>query len=197
MKMLKDEIKRLAEINKFFNYKPFYEWIAQREDFKRFAEVGVWKGHGVAFLARELMANREDRDFEIVAVDLFDDLWKYKDYEKMYEGFKIKYIYKMYEYNVKNREEGKYITEVKGYSDKSANQFEDGYFDVVFLDADHTEEQVKKDIYAWLPKVRKGGIISGHDYVASQPGVIKAVNSIWRKDRKLFKGHVWYKEIEE
>ncbi len=194
--MTKDELIYFSEINKFFNYGAFYDWIATKKDFKRFAEVGVWKGHGVVYLAEQLMMNRGEPDFEITAVDLFDKLWQYKDYEKVYEGFKIKYIYKMYDYNIKHSKYGKYITEVKGYSDKSAAQFEDGYFDFVFIDADHEQEQVKRDIYAWLPKVRKGGIISGHDYVASQQGVIKAVNSIWRKDRKFYKGYVWYKEIE-
>ena len=193
--MTKDELIYYSEINKFFNYGAFYDWIAAKKDFKRFAEVGVWKGHGVIYLANQLIDQGRD-NFEIMAIDLFGDLWKYKDYAKVYEGFKIKYIYKMFEYNVQHSRVGKYITEVKGFSDKSAAQFEDGYFDFVLIDAHHEQEQVKKDIYAWLPKVRKGGIISGHDYVASQQGVIKAVNSIWRKDRKFYKGHVWYRVIE-
>ena len=35
---------------------------------------------------------------------------------------------------------------------------------------------VKRDIENWLPKVRKGGILAGHDYVHTWPGVIQAVN---------------------
>lgn len=38
-------------------------------------------------------------------------------------------------------------------------------FDFVYLDADHSYEAVAADIAAWLPLVRPGGIIAGHDYV--------------------------------
>lgn len=36
--------------------------------------------------------------------------------------------------------------------------------DFVYIDADHIYEAVKADLAAWIPKVRKGGIVSGHDY---------------------------------
>lgn len=49
------------------------------------------------------------------------------------------------------------------------------YFDMVFIDAEHTYEAVKEDIFLWRPLVRKGGILSGHDY-GSYPEVTKAVD---------------------
>lgn len=52
-------------------------------------------------------------------------------------------------------------------------------FDFVFLDADHSYEGCKADIEAWLPKVKPGGWLGGHDY--ENPdfpkfGVTRAVN---------------------
>jgi len=37
--------------------------------------------------------------------------------------------------------------------------------DFVYLDADHWLPAVIADLQAWLPKVRPGGVIAGHDYV--------------------------------
>lgn len=53
---------------------------------------------------------------------------------------------------------------------EAASQVEDGSLDLVFLDADHSYEGVCEDIRAWLPKVRKGGFIGGHDYQNDNAG---------------------------
>jgi len=47
---------------------------------------------------------------------------------------------------------------------------------LVFLDADHSYEETKKDIL-WAKKIG-AGIICGHDYFDEYPGVIKAVNEM-------------------
>jgi hypothetical protein len=49
-------------------------------------------------------------------------------------------------------------------SREAAKDIPDGSLDFVFIDADHTYEGCKADIEAWLPKIRKGGFLSGHDY---------------------------------
>jgi len=51
-----------------------------------------------------------------------------------------------------------------------------GTFDLVFIDADHGYESVQTDIRCWFPRVREGGLLSGHDYSARFPGVVQAVN---------------------
>lgn len=71
--------------------------------------------------------------------------------------------------------EGKYRA-IIGDSAGSARQFADSSVDFVFLDADHTYQAIRRDIDAWLPKVRPGGIIAGHDYNHPWNGVITAVN---------------------
>lgn len=54
-------------------------------------------------------------------------------------------------------------------SAEAAKKIGDGSLDFVFLDADHSYEGVRADIEAWLPKVRKGGWIGGHDYGNDEP----------------------------
>lgn len=41
--------------------------------------------------------------------------------------------------------------------------FPDKYFDMVYIDGDHTYDAVMRDIRAWLPKLRDGGYLCGHD----------------------------------
>ena len=53
---------------------------------------------------------------------------------------------------------------------------DDNSLDFVYIDAAHDFNNVIMDLIHWSPKVRSGGIISGHDY-SPVNGVIKAVNA--------------------
>ena len=66
---------------------------------------------------------------------------------------------------------------IRDYTTEAAKQFKDESIDMVFIDALHTYSGVKQDIKDWTPKVRKGGLICGHDYGYPRfPGVKKAVD---------------------
>jgi predicted O-methyltransferase YrrM len=47
----------------------------------------------------------------------------------------------------------------------SADLFPDEFFDFIFIDADHSYEAVVKDIQSWWPKIKKGGIFAGDDFI--------------------------------
>jgi predicted O-methyltransferase YrrM len=53
---------------------------------------------------------------------------------------------------------------LNGWSVEVAKTIPDGSLDFVFIDANHAYEYVVADIAAWAPKVRKGGIVYGHDF---------------------------------
>jgi predicted O-methyltransferase YrrM len=86
-------------------------------------------------------------------------------------------------------------------SDVAAPMFKDGYFDMVYLDGDHTYGGVSRDVKAWLPKVRKGGVLAGHDYNPSGKydrklcDVDRAVDDCFGQDFTLLKCTVWYKVV--
>ena len=72
---------------------------------------------------------------------------------------------------------------IEGDSADVAATFADETFDIVFVDADHSEASVRRDVAAWRPKVKKGGVLSGHDYGSkNHPGVKIAVDD-------MFAGH--------
>lgn len=57
-------------------------------------------------------------------------------------------------------------SEVMRYTSKEASiYFEDRQLDFVYLDAQHHYKAVKEDIELWYPKIKKGGILAGHDYL--------------------------------
>jgi predicted O-methyltransferase YrrM len=68
-------------------------------------------------------------------------------------------------------------------------------FDLCFVDAGHHYEDVVSDIKAWLPLVRNGGVICGHDYATYHPGVIKAVDE-WVPTRTIVPDTtIWTAEV--
>ena len=56
-----------------------------------------------------------------------------------------------------------HVTLIEEPSQQGSFHFDDGSLDIVFIDAGHGYEDVCTDIKFWLPKIRKGGIIAGHD----------------------------------
>ena len=71
-----------------------------------------------------------------------------------------------------------------------ANRFFDRSIDLIYLDGDHFYERIKQDIEIWLPKIKLGGILSGHDYCDYMGwGVKKAVDEIFKDVRVIPAGH--------
>ena len=159
--------------------------LCLQSGFRKGAEVGVSQGRFTMYLCCIM------HDMEMIAVDRWEEEpghpegWIGWDHEGNYQRFK------------KNCDEyfpGR-VNIIRADSVAAATQVEDGSLDFVFIDADHTYEGCLGDIDAWAPKVRKGGMISGHDYNPKWPGVIQAVNerfpgavvshdSVWIKFKK-------------
>jgi hypothetical protein len=68
----------------------------------------------------------------------------------------------------------------------AANHFQDDFFDFIYVDALHEYQYVVDDLLAWYPKLKLGGLFSGHDYKQScgKIGVYKAVNEFAEKNNK-------------
>ena len=82
-------------------------------------------------------------------------------------------------------------------SDIAAFHFSEELFDFVFIDGNHLHDSVREDIKIWLPKVRPGGIMLGHDY---NPGdanlklnVVAAVNESFTQEEINKGSHsIWW-----
>jgi predicted O-methyltransferase YrrM len=85
------------------------------------------------------------------------------------------------------------ITKIKQSSESASLLFEDKSLDFVYIDAAHDYENVKKDILLWLPKVKPGGYIAGHDIVL--PGVAAAVGEIFGISYKKYDDSSWVASV--
>lgn len=70
----------------------------------------------------------------------------------------------------------------KSMSTKAVDDFEDGYFDWIYIDTDHSYETTRDELQLYAPKMKPGGIMAGHDYRMGnwvsmyRYGVIEAVH---------------------
>lgn len=83
----------------------------------------------------------------------------------------------LFEYAQKNLSDFN-VEFIRKTSMDAVKDFEDESLDFVYIDAMHEFDPVMMDIINWVPKVRIGGIVSGHDYIESYDcGVINAVRA--------------------
>jgi predicted O-methyltransferase YrrM len=70
------------------------------------------------------------------------------------------------------------VTMIKEKTSIACDQISDGSVDFVYIDACHKYQAVKEDIELWMPKIKEGGKIGGHDYASGTSGVIRAVTEL-------------------
>lgn len=73
---------------------------------------------------------------------------------------------------------------IKSISWDASNLFENDSVDFIYFDGSHTTEGFGKDMQCWVPKVKKGGLLSGHDYCHKHRygyGVIEVVDDFMQK----------------
>lgn len=77
----------------------------------------------------------------------------------------------------------------KDYSQNVASQFKDKSLDFLFIDGMHTFDGCALDLILWVPKVKVGGMVAVHDYLAMRRGgVVEAVDAYTR----CHLIHPWY-----
>lgn len=91
---------------------------------------------------------------------------------------------------------GKRAVIYREYSETVAKKIPDHSLYFAFLDGDHSYEGLSLDIDLWLPKIKPGGFLSGHDYQHPKlPGVKKAVDEVF-KSVKLDVNRTWFVRVK-
>lgn len=58
---------------------------------------------------------------------------------------------------------------------KAAGLFQNDSIDWIFLDSDHSN--FRAEFYSWLPKVKPGGLVSGHDFFGWWPAIPRTLRA--------------------
>lgn len=188
----------VQDVRGFCNFQDIYlHFVQQAQDGDLFVEVGSLWGSSAAWMASFIRESGKNIKFYVV--DYFDlrgitdgkwsqedlDYVRYlgnitEDEDVCYESF----------WNVLSKLGLRdYVTPIKMASNKAVNLFADNSIDFLFIDADHSYEGVKRDIQMWIPKVRSGGVIAGHDY--DWEGVKKAVDELFANTKITPWGSSW------
>jgi len=77
------------------------------------------------------------------------------------------------------------------FSALAYSRFENESIDFVYIDGNHSFNYVLMDILLWLPKIRKGGVISGHDY-SDKPNEATDVKAAVDFCIKSFRVQQWF-----
>lgn len=161
-----------------FNYENVYKDMiafAPQYSAEKFVEIGAWKGKSICYAGVEIINSGKNIRLDSV------DTWEGSPSEPVLMNDESVINKTLYDEFIKNIGPIKHIvTPIKLSSVLAANVYQDNSVFFVFIDGSHLYESIKEDILAWLPKVKSGGFIGGHDI--DQPeefnGVRAAVNEI-------------------
>ncbi len=150
---------------------------------KRMIEIGSFVGESTVLFAQSFK--------EVIAIDPF--LEGYDDKDPTSYLFEFDNVYQTYLDRITVYSN---IQTIVDTSDNAVKELVGKQFDFVYIDGLHTYEGVKTDIVNYLPLVKTGGVIGGHDYTDKIPhlvGVYNAVNEIFGHPDKVFADNSWIK----
>lgn len=146
-----------------------------------FIEVGTYLGRSICSLAE--VAQQSGKKFTIIGIDNCRGSGPEGPRRKDYHGVVVAQNHGTFagvlHRNIVNCGFADSISLIIADSITASTFFADQSVHWVHLDARHDYESVKADIQAWLPKIKKGGWLSGDDYdEVKWPEVIKAVSDL-------------------
>ena len=156
----------------YYRYsKKTWEWghFIEKYDCKSICEIGVRDG-------RNFIKMIKHDSILAVAVDAWIDDGILARNDKCYTQKELDNQYNELKESLKDKP---FVKIIRDYSFNAVKQFPDECFDFIYIDADHTFEGCYQDIIDWYPKVKKEGILCGHDY--------KAVRNIRTKEGEILK----------
>jgi len=119
-------------------------------------EVGCWVGYGT----KEIACVVKKHEGIAHCVDWFKGV---PEIPGAMPSGETNDIFSIFKNNMKKLELWDNICVMHMTSKQAASIVKDNTFDLIFIDAGHSYPYIREDIDMWLPKLKSGGIICGHD----------------------------------
>ena len=153
------------------------KWANEKGATGKAVEIGAYSGEGTMVLAKYFK--------EVLAVDPWLNGYDIQDVAS--QQCPMKFVFAKFHENTKDLGNVNYSQSKSLYA---LEIVEDGSLDLVYVDGDHRYEAVLADLKGWLPKLRAGGVMAGHDW--SFKDVQKALAEVFPdKEAVLFQGDSW------
>ena len=141
------------------------------------AEIGVERGKNSESLLKELNIEK------IYLIDVWD----------VYEGIDHIWSKENYNYVLRKFKNDKRVKVIKDYSENVIENIEDNSLDFIYIDANHDYDYVLQDIELWFPKLKKYGILAGHDIMLKKNDSYQVLEAV--KDFCIYNNiYFWIKE---
>jgi len=137
----------------FYNHRRVWRSFMREYDCRKVAEIGVFRGENFKRMV-------EHGPELAVAVDLWKDTGIVAQNDC---GFSQEVLDEMMDDFIKKWDKP-WVKIHRELTAEAAKHYPDGFFDLIYIDADHTYEGCKADLEAWWPKVKKGKFFTGDDF---------------------------------
>lgn len=165
------------------------------EDYRRLAsqipengtmvEIGTFRGRSLCSISDII----KQRKINVIAIDTFEGTpTEVSELNGYYEN---EDILSQFQNNIQRFGISEFVTIYKGDGAEYAKNLPDHSLDLVFIDADHSYEAVKRDIDSWKNKVKFEGILAGHDILWDS--VKQATDEKFDFDY-IIRPNIWIKE---
>ena len=171
-------MKGYLDIPGWFDFPGVYDAVVQwAEPGSTFVEVGCWLGKSTVYLASRIQESC--KSITLFAVDTFEGS---PDEEPMLAVVRQNNgsVLSVFQQNLQDAGVIQLVRPIVSTSLEASSRFVDNSLSFVFIDACHAYDAVRQDILSWLPKVKLGGVLAGHD-IWTYGSVAQAVGDILGK----------------